>query len=141
MKLNGQEHNKIAVLMVEPEKVPYMKEIDSGLSSLQHEVGGFIEAVYPFEEPVAIICNEEAKLEGLPLNRALRNEDGNIYDVVAGTFMVVGLIDDDFGSLTAEQMQQFREHFKIPEQFVMFGDKLVVLPLNSQETEKDQLIG
>ena len=62
------------VLVVEPEKEPYVKEISSGLSSLQKEVGGFIEAVYPFEDPVAIICNEEGKLEGLPLNRALRDE-------------------------------------------------------------------
>lgn len=25
------------------------------------------------------VCNEEGKLEGLPLNRALRDEDGDIY--------------------------------------------------------------
>ena len=47
------------VLLVEPEKEPYVKEISSGLSSLQKELGGYIEAVYPFEDPVAIICNEE----------------------------------------------------------------------------------
>ena len=63
-----------------------------------------IEAIYPYEDPVALVCNEEGKLEGLPLNRALRDEDGDIYDVVAGTFMVVGLTDDSFGSLTVEQM-------------------------------------
>ena len=55
------------------------------------------------------VCNEEGKLEGLPLNRALRDEDGDIYDVVAGTFMVVGLTDDSFGSLTVEQMQKFSD--------------------------------
>lgn len=59
-------------------------------------VGGCIEAVYPFDDPVAIVCNEEAKLEGLPLNRALRDEDGDIYDIVAGTFMVVGLTGRQF---------------------------------------------
>ena len=48
----------------------------------------------------------------MPLNRALRDEDGDIYDVVAGTFMVVGLTDDSFGSLTVEQMQKFSDHFK-----------------------------
>ena len=56
-----------------------MKEIDSGLESLQHEVGGYIEAIYPYEDPVALVCNEEGELEGLPLNRALRDEDGDIY--------------------------------------------------------------
>ena len=55
-------------------------------------------------DSVALVCNEEGKLEGLPLNRALRDEDGDIYDVVAGTFLVVGLTDDSFGSLTVEQM-------------------------------------
>ena len=75
------ENDKITVLMVEPEKKPYVKEIDPGLSSLQHEVGGYIQAVYPFAEPVAIICDEEAKLIGKPLNRALRDEDGDIYEI------------------------------------------------------------
>ena len=31
------------VLVVEPMKPPYEKEIDAGLKSLQHEVGGDIE--------------------------------------------------------------------------------------------------
>ena len=135
------EHDStITVLIVEPGKEPYAKEIDSGLESLQHEVGGYIQAVYPFEEPVAIVCNEEAKLEGLPLNRALRDEDGDIYDIVAGTFMVVGLTDDSFGSLTPELMQQFTDHFKTPEQFAKLGDKIVAIPMISEEQQKHQAV-
>ena len=139
----GEEHehdSTITVLIVEPGKEPYAKEIDSGLESLQHEVGGYIQAVYPFEEPVAIVCNEEAKLEGLPLNRALRDEDGDIYDIVAGTFMVVGLTDDSFGSLTPELMQQFTDHFKTPEQFAKLGDKIVAIPMISEEQQKHQAV-
>ena len=131
------EHDsRISVLIVEPGKEPYMKEIDSGLESLQHEVGGYIEAVYPFEEPVAIVCNEEAKLEGLPLNRALRDNDGEIYDIVAGTFMVVGLTDDSFGSLTPELAQKFTDHFKSPETFAKLGNKIVAIPMISEEQQK-----
>ena len=74
-----ERDSTIAVLVVEPGKEPYVKEIDSNLKSLQHEVGGYIEAIYPYEDPVALVCNEEGKLEGLPLNRALRDEDGDIY--------------------------------------------------------------
>ena len=133
-----ERDSTITVLIVEPGKEPYAKEIDSGLESLQHEVGGYIQAVYPFEEPVAIVCNEEAKLEGLPLNRALRDEDGDIYDIVAGTFMVVGLTDDSFGSLTPELMQQFTDHFKAPEQFAKLGDKIVAIPMISEEQQKHQ---
>ena len=66
------------VLMVEPGKSPYAAEIESGLKSLQAAVGGDIQAVYPYEDPVALICNEEGKLMGLPLNRALFDDDGHI---------------------------------------------------------------
>ena len=87
-----------------------------------------------------IVCNEEGKLEGLPLNRALRDEDGDIYDVVAGTFMVVGLTDDSFGSLTVEQMQKFSDLFKVPEQFVKLGDKIVAIPMISKEQQKQESV-
>ena len=62
------------VLAVEPGKVPYETEIEGGLESLQKAVGGSIEAVYPYEDPVAVICNEEGKLIGLPTNRALKDQ-------------------------------------------------------------------
>ena len=61
------------ILRTEPGKVPRPAEIDPSLKSVQSTVGGCIQAVYPFEEPVALICNEEGKLCGLPLNRTLRN--------------------------------------------------------------------
>ena len=63
------------VVVVEPKKKPVVQDIDSGLESMQRIVGGSIQAIYPFEEPVALICNEEGKLLGLPLNRALRDDD------------------------------------------------------------------
>lgn len=116
------------VLVVEPEKEPYVKEISSGLSSLQKEVGGFIEAVYPFEDPVAIICNEEGKLEGLPLNRALRDEDGHVYDIIAGTFLIAGLNEDNFCSLDDEQIKKFSAMYKKPELFMRFGSRTLVIP-------------
>ena len=129
------DNEKISVLVVEPEKKPYAKEISSGLSSLQHEVGGYIQAVYPYEEPVALICDEEAKLKGSELNRVLRDEDGNIYDVVAGTFLIVGLGEEDFTSLTPEHMKQFKEKFDTPEMFMRLNGKLVVLPMEDERAK------
>ena len=96
---------KIKVLVVEPMKAPYEKEIEDGLRSLQTEVGGNIQAVYPFEEEVALVMNEEGKLEGLPLNRALRDPNEEVYDIIAGTFLVTGLTEDSFGSLPEEHMK------------------------------------
>lgn len=115
------------VLIVEPEKHPRVKEIDGGLESLQKEVGGYIEAVYPFDDPVAIVCNEEGKLNGLTLNRALRDDEGTIYEVIAGSFLVVGLTDENFGSLPDEMVEKYRKHFHDPELFLNIGGRLVVI--------------
>ena len=129
---NEETHERLTVLVVEPQKEPYIKEIDSGLQALQREVNGYIQAIYPYADPVAIVCNEDGKLLGMELNRALRDEDGNTYDVVAGTFLVVGLGDDDFVSLTPEQIQKYAELFKQPEQFVSLNGKLIVLPMEPE---------
>ena len=119
----------ITVLVVEPGKRPYTKKIQPGLKSLQKEVGGYIEAVYPFPEPVAIVCLESGKLDGCPLNRALRDEDGAIYDIIAGTFLVVGLTEEDFGSLSPELLQVFTQRFRQPETFIMVNGHLLAIPV------------
>lgn len=132
--------NKMTVLVVEPEKVPYVKEIDPGLQSLQSEVEGWIQAVYPFDDPVALICNEEGKLMGLPLNRALRDDNGQIYDVVADTFLIAGLSEDDFASLSPELIAKYEKCFRHPEMFIPFGGKLAVVPIREcNESNKNQL--
>ena len=119
----------ITALVVEPGKRPYTKKIQPGLKSLQREVGGYIEAVYPFPEPAAIVCRETGKLDGCPLNRALRDEAGAIYDVIAGTFLVVGLTEEDFGSLSSELLQAFTQRFRQPETFMIIDGQLLAVPL------------
>ena len=118
------------VVIVEPEKKPRVQNIEDSLASMQEIVGGTIQAVYPFDESVAMICNDEGKLLNLPLNRALRDGDGSIYDIVAGTFFLCGAPanSDRFDSLTEEQVQHFLNRFSNPEQFVRVGDTLFVLP-------------
>ena len=77
------------ILLIEPNHSPRSRNIADTLEAMQHIVGGNIQVVYPFDEPVALICSEEAKLEGLPPNRALRDEDGNVYDIISGTFFLI----------------------------------------------------
>lgn len=98
-------------------------------------MGGYIQAVYPHDDPVAVICDEEGKLKGSPLNRALRDEDGHIYDVLAGTFLITGLGEESFSSLNKDLMQKYKEHYKTPEMFYRMDGKLVVLPLDPAMTE------
>lgn len=117
------------VLMVEPNKKPHAWLIEPGLEPLQKAVGGYIEAVYPFEDDVAIICNEEGKINGLPLNRALRDENGEIYDILAGTFLVVGINGDEFWGLTTELYEKYYKRFQYAEEFfrMLNGKKIDVV--------------
>ena len=119
----------MTVLLVEPEKYPRPVEIGTDLEDLQKAVGGYIEVTYPFDEQVGLVMNEEGKLEGLPLNRAIRDDDGQICDVVAGSFLVVGLTEESFGSLTPDQMQKFEQQFHQPEVFIHMGKGVMALPM------------
>ena len=115
------------VLAVMPGKKPVKMELDGTLESMQTFVGGTIQAVYPFDDPVAIVCNEEGKLLGLEYNRALRDEKGAIYDIICGPFFVCGLGEDDFESLPDQLMEAYFRRFERPELFMRVGGNLLVM--------------
>ena len=78
------------------------------------------------------VCCESGKLDGLPLNRALRDVDGDIYDIVAGNFFIVGLGQNDFTDLPHELAEQFAERFRQPEMFMRVDGKIVAAPMDEQ---------
>ena len=81
---------KISVLLVEPNKYPKMIEIDDTLEVMQTVVGGDIEEYMPFEDEVAIICNEEGKITGMAPNRAVYEENSReMLDIICGKFFIV----------------------------------------------------
>ena len=104
------------VLVVEPGYMPYEKEIN-GLEEMQATVGGYIEAISPYEEMVAIVCNEEGLINGLPFNRSVEGGYGGVF----GTFFVCGLGEESFDSLSPEQMKHFKEKYKHAE--ILLGVK------------------
>ena len=118
------------VIVVEPKKKPMVQDLGSDLESMQKIVCGSIEAVYPFDEPVALICNEEGKLLNLPLNRALRDDEGNVYDIISGTFFLCAAPPDSehFAGLSDQQAKAYMERFATPEMFLNVGGALFVLP-------------
>lgn len=119
------------VVMVEPEKEAYVKEIDSSLDSMQKIVGGYIQIIFPFSEPIALVCNDEGKLLGLPLNRGLRDNNGKLYDIISGIFFLCNAPadGDELTSLTPEQETFCLERFGVPELFLNIGGHIIVLPL------------
>ena len=120
------------ILVVEPGKAPVTREIDGSLREMQKIVGGKIEAVYPFAAgEIALVCNEEGPLLGLPPNRGLRDENGDLYDIVCGTFFLCGSPSDmeTFSSLTPEQIARLERQYHTPEIFVGMSGRIVCLPM------------
>lgn len=128
MKDNGKKAG-ITVLVVEPLKEPYVKTISSGLKSLQAEVGGNIEEIFPFDDASAVILNGDGKLKGLMPNRGLYDCEGRLCDVIAGTFLVLGTAGEDFCSLSKEQIAEYMERYKVPERFSYRNGAVRVIPV------------
>ena len=114
----------INIILCEPGKKARITSIPNCLESLQKTVGGYIEAIYPFGDPVAIVCNEEGKLNGMEANRALYDSSGQIYDILVGPFFITGLGEEDFASLSKELQNKYYKMFKYPEMFFWDGNQI-----------------
>lgn len=120
---------KMNVLLIKPDKYPEKVTIDNKLECLQESVEGCIQVTYPFDDPVGIIVNEEGKVNGLPLNRALYDEKGEIRDVYAGNMLIVGLEEENFGSLPEKLCDKYEKMFHNPEMFISvpMGEKTKII--------------
>lgn len=97
---------KIKVIIVEPNKEPYIQTIENSLKSTQTVVGGLIEIVH-LSDTTNIIVNEEGKLLNLKANRRINN------DIIAGTFIIVGVDGSEyFNSLTDDDIKFYLKRFK-----------------------------
>ena len=118
---------RMKVLLVEPMEKPRVVEIDHSLASRQELVGGDIACTYPWEEDlVGLVHCDDAIALGYPLNRMLKDEDGNVYDVVPGAFFICGLTSDSFGSLSDTLAEKYTEVFRFPEMYMRTMDEHVI---------------
>lgn len=114
---------KIKVVVVKPLEPPVVKEIDKGLQGMYNAIGNgcnMIQAVYPWEDMVALVCDEEGKLNERQIyNRALYDANGNPYDIIKGTFLIVGIDESDFCGIPDDLAKKYMEKFKMPEVWIL----------------------
>ncbi len=110
------------ILVVEPRKHPRMEDITHTLEELQRIVGGDIQAIYPFEDPVAVVCDDEGKLKGYELNRYIPG-----VDIIAGTFFICGVGMEDFTDLPDDLAEKYDKMFHEPEAFAWTPKGILVL--------------
>ena len=130
---------RMRVLVLEPLSPPEVKEIPHTLSAMQELVGGNIECSYPWPEDAGLIASEDAIALGYPLNRALTDSDGNIYDIIKGTCFICGLSYGDFTDLPEDLIEKFSDMFQYPELYVK-GPKGHVLQIRIGSGEKPRVL-
>ena len=121
---------KITALVVEPGKAAKEVQIDSSLASLQSIVGGYVEALYPYDDDVIFLCDEESKLKSSSQpNRTLFDGDGHPYDIIFGTFIIAGTDGDGIASLPEKMLKKYTRKYEHPDIFYKVpstGDLLTV---------------
>ena len=137
------KEEKIKVLELLPMELPKEIELDNTLEAMQNFVGGLIEciALRDTGSEVTLVCNDEGKLMGLPLNRALFDDDGHVYDIVSGNFLIVGLGEEDFTDLSPDLMEKYGEQFKYPEKFARIAGEIIAVkqPATNEHREKPMM--
>lgn len=110
---------RIRVLVIRPGKRPRVEEIGTELADMQAVVGEGIGMCCPFNDEAAVVCNDQGKVDGLPLNRAIYSLEGELADIVAGTFFICNapVSSDTFHSLSDEQIKKYESMFHDPERF------------------------
>lgn len=110
------------ILIVEPGKNAYPAEIKGDLHEMQQIVGGGpIQALYPWTDKAALVCNEEGEIMELPSNRLLKD-----IGIIDGPFFICGIEGANFVSLTNQQMVFYKNKFLHPELFFNTRHGIVV---------------
>lgn len=126
---NQVKESKIKVVYLEPNKLARVIELDNDLSSLQGAVGGLIQTYYGINYPCCIICNDEGKINGMPLNRGVR-QNGKIIEIIAGPFFICDCSTPNFKGLSQKQIDYYLKQFKYPELFFKSGNEVLGIPYN-----------
>lgn len=114
------EKDMIRAILVKPGEPAKSIEFEHTLEEMQRLVGGgLIQQIRPFEDDAVLICNDEGKLLGMPLNRALYDKQGRMYDIIAGDFFICRAPagSDTYTSLTEEQMKKYMKEYQYAELF------------------------
>lgn len=137
------ENDKLKVLYIEPMKTPKIVEIDGDLESMQNLVGGYIEEYMPFEDEVAIVCNDEGKINGLEPNRGIFDKEGELQDIICGSFFIcyAPVESEKYLSLPDNLRKKYEEMFRHPEMITRKGTgdiRIMRLPLPEKTMEREE---
>lgn len=112
------------ILIVEPDRHPRIAEIPHTLEAMQQTVGGYIEITYPWEAPVALVCDEEGLLKQLPFNRLVARQCA-----IFGTFFLCGIGEEDLTDLPEKFADKYTRLLYAPERLIRTKGGYAALPV------------
>ena len=130
-----ENRSTIRVILCKPDERAMVVEMEDSLEAMQNMVGGLIEEYMPWDDEVTIICNDEGKMNGLPLNRGIKDEDGHLQDIIAGDFFIcyAPIESERFLSMPPELEEKYLEKFELPEKFYSIDGEIDVIKYDPKE--------
>ena len=105
--------NNIKILVVEPNKQPYIKEIKNTISEI-YGIVYFPFEILEIEKDVILISRlgaKDIKDKSFPTNRIFKNS------IIHGNFVILGKNNNDYISLTNEQIKKYFDIFSLDRNF------------------------
>ncbi len=135
-KAEPLKEERIRVLMVEPGKKAYEKEIGTSLEEMYAALDcDCIQTFYPYEDLVVIVCDDEGKINGGRPNRAVYGEDGQMMDIICGKFFIADCSTSSFKSLPDDMMEKYKKQFLLPERFCRINGEIIAVKYDPSREE------
>ena len=76
-------------------------------------------------------------MNGMPLNRAVYGEDGQIMDIIAGPFFIAyaPVESEKFLSMPDDLRKKYMQEFRNPEQFFMTAGGIRAVPFQPERSD------
>lgn len=97
------------VLLVRHNEAPKIVNIPHTLSEMQRLVGGDIEIAEPFDDDVVLVCGENGRNDGMPLN-CIINSNLDIF----GNFFLCECRETELEDLPEEKIFRYASMFRLP---------------------------
>lgn len=107
----------IKVLVIRPGEKPVIEDIEHTLKGMQNIVGGPIQDFSTYKDDVAFICCATGKQQNFTANRARINDEGKVFDIIAGTFFVCGISETGFESIPDDLIKKYMDKYEYPDHF------------------------
>lgn len=115
------------VLLVKPMEHPQVVDIEDTLEEYYRILEcDCITAAYPWEDPVALVTDDNGLFTEKPFSRYVKE----LEQPIKGNFFLCGLGKEDFAELPEDLIRKYTKRFWVPEAFVSMFGRLSIIQMD-----------